>query len=119
MSKLPGTTARCTSGPTQETPHGNPLALGTAVSLLGAEAAAPAAQARARNLWRTFLAANEWETGHRKDWEFCTRTWRDGECFLRLFRQPAWPPRVHFIDPEHIRPDPRTGRPAGGIETEP
>jgi capsid protein len=26
---------------------------------------------------------------------------------------------VHFIDPEHIGPDPRTGLPAGGIETAP
>lgn len=73
----------------------------------------------ARRLWRSFLDANEWDIGHRKDWEFCWRTWRDGECFLRLFRQPAWPPRVHFIDPEIIAPDPRTGLPTGGIGTEP
>jgi capsid protein len=74
---------------------------------------------RVASLWHRFLAANDWTTGQRKDWEFCIRTWRDGECFLRLFRQPTWPPRVHFIDPEHIGPDPRTGLPAGGIETAP
>jgi capsid protein len=70
-------------------------------------------------LWRQFLEANDWTTGNRKDWEFCLRTWRDGECFLRLFRQPTWPPRMHFIDPEHVAPDPRTGLPTGGIETLP
>ena len=72
---------------------------------------------RVTELWRQFLEANDWTTGNRKDWEFCLRTWRDGECFLRLFRQPTWPPRMHFIDPEHVAPDPRTGLPAGGIET--
>src|SRR5947209_5542181 len=61
--------------------------------------------------------AAEWSAGNRKDWEFCVRTWRDGECFLRLFRQAEWPPKVHFIDPESIGPDPQTGFPTGGIET--
>lgn len=76
-------------------------------------------RSRADHLWRTFLEANEWSTGNRKDWEFCLRTWRDGECFLRLFRQPLWPPRIHFVDPEQVVPDPRTGLPTGGIETLP
>jgi capsid protein len=75
--------------------------------------------ARAADLWQQFLAANDWDTGNRKDWEFCLRAWRDGECFLRLFRQPAWPPRIHFIDPEQIAPDPATGLPTGGIATAP
>ncbi len=74
---------------------------------------------RVAALWQSFLDANDWHTGHRKDWEFCLRTWRDGECFLRLFRQATWPPRVHFIDPEHVAADPRTGLPTAGIETEP
>jgi hypothetical protein len=72
-----------------------------------------------RALWNEFLAANDWHTGNRKDWEFCLRTWRDGECFLRLFRQDNWPPRIHFIDPEHVAPDPATGLPTHGIETAP
>ncbi len=75
--------------------------------------------ARVSELWQAFLTANDWHAGNRKDWEFCLRTWRDGECFLRLFRQPAWPPRVHFVDPEHVAPDPRTGLPSAGIETAP
>ena len=74
---------------------------------------------RVAALWEEFAEANEWDEGNRKDWEFCLRTWRDGECFLRLFRQPAWPPRIHFIDPEHVAPDPRTGCPSAGIETAP
>ncbi len=73
---------------------------------------------RAGGLWRHFLDLNHWDTGARRDWEFCLRTWRDGECFLRLFRQPAWPPRVHFVDPERIAADPVTGLPAEGIATE-
>jgi capsid protein len=76
-------------------------------------------QATATRLWQEFLDRNEWCSGNRKDWEFCLRTWRDGECFLRLFRQAEWPPRIHFIDPEQVRPDPRTGLPTAGIETMP
>jgi capsid protein len=82
-------------------------------------AAAAAAVHRATALWRAFLDANHWDAGQRKDWEFALRTWRDGECFLRLYRQPAWPPRALFIDPEHITPDPRTGTPEHGIATVP
>lgn len=73
----------------------------------------------ASHLWQQFLDVNHWETGPRRDWEFCLRTWRDGECFLRLFRQPAWPPRVHFVDPERIVPDAASGLPSEGIATEP
>ena len=74
---------------------------------------------RAQTLWQTFLHVNEWEHGQRKDWEWCWRTWRDGESFLQLFRQPVWPPRVHFVDPEWIAPDPQTGLPSAGIATAP
>jgi capsid protein len=70
-------------------------------------------------LWTSFLTENEWSSGNRKDWEFVLRTWRDGECFLRLFRQPTWPPRIHFVDPEHVAPDPATGLPSHGVETVP
>lgn len=73
----------------------------------------------ATELWRRFLDVNHWDTSCRRDWEFCLRTWRDGECFLRLFRQPAWPPRLHFVDPERILPDPVSGMPTEGIATEP
>lgn len=74
---------------------------------------------RAGGLWRHFLDANHWDTGSRRDWEFCLRTWRDGECFLRLFRQPTWPPRVHFVDPERVVADPVSGLPTEGIAHEP
>jgi capsid protein len=70
-------------------------------------------------LWSEFLLANHWDTGQRKDWEFCVRTWRDGECFVRLFRQPSWPPRIYFVDPERIAPDQASGLPGEGIATEP
>jgi capsid protein len=69
-------------------------------------------------LWRSFLDANQWETGNRRDWEFCLRTWRDGECFVRLFRQPVWPPRMHFVDPERVTGDAATELPDEGIATQ-
>lgn len=34
--------------------------------------------------------------------EAARRTWRDGECFLRLYPQEQWPPTVRFIDPECV-----------------
>lgn len=83
------------------------------------EQLAPRRRADLAALWREFLDANAWDHGNRKDWEFCLRAWRDGECFLRLFRQPAWPPRVHFVDPEQIAADPATGLPTHGIATAP
>lgn len=70
-----------------------------------------------QRLWDDFRRVNAWDVGLRKDWEFCHRTWRDGECFLRLFPQADWPPRIHFVDPELIAPDPVTGQPTGGIAT--
>ncbi|HSG71315.1 MAG TPA: phage portal protein, partial [Planctomycetaceae bacterium] len=36
--------------------------------------------------------------------EFARRTWRDGECFLRLFPQSDAIPTVRFVDPEQIGP---------------
>lgn len=74
---------------------------------------------RVQRLWDEFRFVNSWDTGARKDWEFCQRTWRDGECFLRLFPQADWPPRVHFIDPEIVAPDSVTGLPSGGVATLP
>ena len=84
-----------------------------------AEGLRPSRVAFIQSLWEEFLEANDWEAGNRKDWEFCQRTWRDGECFLRLFRQPTWPPRVHFVDPEQVAADPQTGLPTHGIATTP
>lgn len=86
---------------------------------IGEQQATSTVVEKAGRLWKDFLKANQWDFGQRKDWEFCTRTWRDGECFLRMFRQPTWPPKVCFIDPERIAPDVATGLPTEGIETDP
>ncbi len=53
----------------------------------------------ADRLWRRFLQANGPHFSYR---EFARRTWRDGECFVRLFPRPSWPPSVRFIDPETV-----------------
>lgn len=53
----------------------------------------------ANRLWDEFLLENR---RHFSYGEFARRTWRDGECFLRLFPQAEWPPTVRFIDPEVI-----------------
>ncbi|MDZ4685750.1 MAG: phage portal protein [Planctomycetaceae bacterium] len=50
-------------------------------------------------LWQQFLRANR---RHFTFAETTRRTWRDGECFLRLFPQTAWPPTVRYVDPELI-----------------
>jgi capsid protein len=84
----------------------------------GTAAVTPERLAEIQQLWEEFRRVNAWDVGLRKDWEFCHRTWRDGECFLRLFPQADWPPRIHFVDPELIAPDPVTGQPSGGIVTE-
>lgn len=55
----------------------------------------------AERLWRRFLEANGRHFSYR---EFARRTWRDGECFVRLFPRPAWPPAVRFVDPEAVGP---------------
>ncbi len=55
----------------------------------------------AERLWSEFLRHNH---GHFSYREYARRTWRDGECFLRKFPQPTWPPCVRFIDPEQIGP---------------
>lgn len=52
-------------------------------------------------LWQEFLTANLHHFSFR---ETARRTWRDGECFLRLFAQPHWPPAVRYVDPERIGP---------------
>ena len=55
----------------------------------------------ADRLWREFLNASGDHFCFR---EFARRTWRDGECFLRLFATADWPPSVRFVDPERIGP---------------
>jgi len=54
---------------------------------------------RANRLWAEFLEGNERHYSHR---EHARRTWRDGECFIRKFSSPSWPPQLRFIDPEAI-----------------
>lgn len=49
--------------------------------------------------WNEFLHANRAHFSWR---ETARRAWRDGECFLRLFPQPDWPPTVRYLDPEAI-----------------
>jgi len=53
----------------------------------------------ADHIWRRFLVANRRHFSYR---EFARRTWRDGECFLRLFSGLENPPTVRFVDPERI-----------------
>jgi capsid protein len=53
----------------------------------------------ADQLWARFLEAND---RHYSAREHSRRAWRDGECFIRKFETPAWPPAVRFIDPETI-----------------
>jgi capsid protein len=55
----------------------------------------------ADRLWRRFLQKNCRHFSYR---EFARRTWRDGECFVRLFPRSGWPPAVRFLDPETIGP---------------
>jgi capsid protein len=58
-----------------------------------------ALDAGCERLWEEFLHANHRHFSFR---ETARRTWRDGECFLRLFAQPHWPPQVRYVDPEAI-----------------
>ncbi|QDT67059.1 phage portal protein [Calycomorphotria hydatis] len=53
----------------------------------------------ADHLWQEFLNHNRCHFSYR---EFARRTWRDGECFLRLFSQGHGTPVVRFLDPETI-----------------
>ncbi|OAI53047.1 hypothetical protein AYO47_05585 [Planctomyces sp. SCGC AG-212-M04] len=53
----------------------------------------------ADQLWGRFLDAND---RHYSAREHTRRAWRDGECFLRKFESPVWPPAVRFVDPETI-----------------
>ncbi|MBI1346174.1 phage portal protein [bacterium] len=50
-------------------------------------------------LWKEFLRHNR---RHFTFSETARRTWRDGECFVRLFSQAEWPPSVRYVDPEMI-----------------
>jgi len=54
-------------------------------------------------LWNRFLEAND---RHYSAREHSRRAWRDGECFIRKFETPAWPPALRFIDPETIGDSP-------------
>lgn len=53
----------------------------------------------ADHLWKTFVEENRPHFSYR---EYARRAWRDGECFLRKFPSPVWPPTARFIDPEAI-----------------
>lgn len=68
----------------------------------------------ADRIWRNFLRANRRHFSFR---EFARRTWRDGECFLRLFTLPGHTPTVRFVDPERIGPTRETPE-SQGILTE-
>lgn len=56
----------------------------------------------ADRLWTEFLTHNGRHFSYR---ETARRTWRDGECFVRLFPLPEWPPAVRYVDPETIGSD--------------
>src|SRR5436190_5766104 len=58
----------------------------------------------ADQLWSRFLNSND---RHYSAREHTRRAWRDGECFLRKFESPIWPPVVRFIDPETIGETPQ------------
>jgi capsid protein len=58
---------------------------------------------RANRLWRQFVDRN---AAHYSPREHTRRAWRDGECFLRKFESPVWPPEVRFVDPESIAETP-------------
>jgi capsid protein len=65
----------------------------------GAEAADQKLAKMADHLWGEFLAANRSHFSYR---ELARRTWRDGECFLRLYAESPSGPTVRFLDPETI-----------------
>ena len=57
----------------------------------------------ADRLWKEFLTHN---ARHFSARELARRTWRDGECFLRLFPANDAIPAVRFVDPETIAAPP-------------
>jgi capsid protein len=59
----------------------------------------PALLQQADQLWKTFERVN---FRHYSFSEHARRCWRDGEAFLRLFRDQNGPPRIRFVDPELI-----------------
>ncbi|MCH8828833.1 MAG: phage portal protein [Planctomycetes bacterium] len=73
------------------------LKLGHAAS--SQDAADEALIREADRLWSRFVRENRRFFSYR---EFARRTWRDGECFLRIFPSSSWPPTVRFLDPETI-----------------
>ncbi|GIX05588.1 MAG: phage portal protein [Planctomycetaceae bacterium] len=74
---------------------------GLQISAAAAEQAPhqPDLQRACDRCWHQFLQANQ---AHFSLRETARRTWRDGECFLRLFAHPQQPPTVRYIDPEWI-----------------
>ncbi|MEM9703905.1 MAG: phage portal protein, partial [Planctomycetota bacterium] len=52
-----------------------------------------------RTAWQRFWAVND---PHVTLNELAMRTWRDGECFVRLFARPSDVPAARFLDPEEI-----------------
>lgn len=54
-------------------------------------------------VWERFLKRNR---RHFSYVETARRTWRDGECFLRLFPHPDGPPAVRYVDPEMVAATP-------------
>lgn len=71
--------------------------------------------AAANTVWDEFLEANAAHFSYR---EYARRTWRDGECFLRLFPRGDGPLAVRFVDPEWIAGPPGAEE-SLGILTEP
>ena len=71
--------------------------------------------AQADAIWEEFLCENR---GHFSYREYGRRTWRDGECFLRLFRRADRTPSVRFVDPETIAAPAHTDE-TDGIVTQP
>jgi len=80
------------------------------------ESVDPKRVAWAQRLWDEWAEANGWET---RQAEFVERTWRDGECFSRLFAPVTWPGKLRFVDPELVDTPAGADAPAGGIETDP
>ncbi|MEZ6065157.1 MAG: phage portal protein [Planctomycetaceae bacterium] len=69
----------------------------------------------ANRLWGAFLELNQCHYSFR---EHARRAWRDGECFIRKFPGPQWPPALRFVDPESVGAPPNAPQ-SQGILTQP
>ncbi|MBI3466144.1 MAG: phage portal protein [Planctomycetes bacterium] len=102
---------------------GTPSAVNSRVSILSDQPLTLDAQpstlkrlaVEAGRLWEDFVRGNRRHWSYR---EHARRTWRDGECFVRKFRQATWPPEVRFLDPEAIG-EPHGAEGTKGIVTDP